>query len=274
MYASCDCLDDALNLFNKMPIRNTISWVTMIAGYVHKDEPREALKLFKMPQSISLESTGLIVVSVLKACFQTGEFGLGKQVHGWVLKVGLGKDLFLGSLFVGFYMKFRCLEGARFVFEQVCHRDTVLWTAMIAGYYREGKFVEVVDLFKDMGRKGVKKNNFTMSSVLRACGRIEDNGQLGRQVHAGAIKLGMEMDIYVKSSLVDMYGRCGLLHDARRVFEIVGDQRNDVCWNAMLTGYLQKGFYGEVIKLMYQMKAAGLKPQETMLKKARLACGG
>ncbi|XP_043720148.1 pentatricopeptide repeat-containing protein At1g31790-like [Telopea speciosissima] len=274
MYVSCDRLDAAQNLFDKMPVRSSISWVTMIAGYVHNDEPRKALWLFfKMPQRTSLESTGLVVVSVLKACFQTGEFGLGKQVHGWVLKIGFGKDLFLGSAFVDFYTKFGCLEGARFVFEQICRRDTVLWTAMIGGYCRVGKFVKVMDLFKDMGREGVKKNNFTMSSALRACGRIMDDGHLGRQVHASAIKLGVEMDLYVMSSLVDMYGRCGLLSDARRAFEIVGNQRNEVCWNAMLTGYLQKGFYDEGIKLMYQMKAAGLQPQDSMLKKARLACG-
>ncbi|KAJ4978751.1 hypothetical protein NE237_009531 [Protea cynaroides] len=274
MYAACGRLNAARKVFNEMPIRSSISWVTMIAGYVHNDEPRKALKLFvKMPQSTSLDSTGLVVVSVLKACFQTGDFGLGKQVHGLVLKPGFAKDLFLGSSLVDFYTKFGCLEGARFVFEQVCRRNTVLWTAMIAGYCREGRFDEVAELFKEMGREGVKKNHFTMSSALRACGRIEDDGLLGRQVHANAIKLGIEMDLYVQSSLIDMYGRCGLLHDARRAFEMVGNQRNEVCWNAMLTGYLQKGFYGEGIKLMYEMKAAGLQPQDSWLKKVRLGCG-
>ncbi|XP_010260473.1 PREDICTED: pentatricopeptide repeat-containing protein At1g31790 [Nelumbo nucifera] len=274
MYVACSRLDDARKVFDKMTIRDSISWATLIAGYVNHGDCKEAISLFlEMQQGSGLEFTDLIIVSIFKACVHIGEFGLGKQIHGWIFKVGYHKNLFFCSALINFYRKFKCLEDAQFVFNGANRRDTVLWNDIITGYSREGQFDEVLDIFKEMGRAGASKNNFTFSTVLRASGRVRDYGQCGKQVHASTIKLGVEMDLFVQSSLVDMYGRQGLLRDARRVFEMIGNERNDVCWNAMFIGYLQHGFYNDAIKFLYEMKAAGLQPQESMLTKLRIACG-
>ncbi|KAK3032604.1 hypothetical protein RJ639_037368 [Escallonia herrerae] len=124
-----------------------------------------------------------------------------------------------------------------------------------------------------MGREGTRKNSFTVSSVLKACGKIEDGGHCGRQVHANAIKLGLVSKNYVQSVLVGMYGRFGLVTDARRMFEINADGRNAACWSAMIAGYIRNGFSIEAIKILYEMNVAGLKPQESLLNEVMSACG-
>ena len=69
-----------------------------------------------------------------------------------------------------------------------------------------------------------------------------------------------------------MYGRSGLLQDARLVFETTRNERNVDSWNAMLMGYIQNGLYIEAVKFVYQMKAARVHPHESLLDKLRIAC--
>ncbi|KAK2977866.1 hypothetical protein RJ640_024584 [Escallonia rubra] len=273
MYVSCGCMEHARQVFDEMSIKDLHSWAAMIAGYAHNSGYEEAVELFvemqyhyyhdiddmlKFPMS-------WILVCILQACVHTENIALGSQIHGWLIKAGSSRDVFLSSSLINFYGKNGCLEGADFVFNQVSRRNTVIWTARIVNNCREERFGDVIDIYKEMGREGARKNSFTVSSVLKACRKIEDGGHCGRQVHADAIKLGLVSKNYVQSVLVGMYGRFGLVTDARRMFEINADGRNAACWSSMLAGYIRNGFSIEAIKILYEMNVAGLKPQESLL---------
>lgn len=306
MYALCSQLDATHSIFDGMPVRDSISWAILIAGHMDNGEPRIALKLFMQmmrEEDDQLRPTVLILVCVLKACVHVRDFNLGKQVHGWFLKrqasqgprSGLSsseEEIPIITSLISFYGRFGRLDTARRVFNERgrnCCNGVVLWTALIVSYCKEDCFEEVVSIFKEMGKAGRKKNHFTYPTVLRACGRLGDDGRLGRQVHAEAIKVGVESDVFVQSSLVDMYGRSGLFKDARKALEIAtattrlnrnnnlhhhhSNNNNDniVCWNAMLTAYTSQGCGTEAIKLLHEMKAAGIEPQESMLNQVRIA---
>ncbi|KAI3996915.1 hypothetical protein MKX01_021191 [Papaver californicum] len=307
MYASCGHLDSARQLFDKMTSKDSISWLIMIAAHVDHNSPEEALHLFSQmimqvqmqqprQQAVQYQNLKLMInmsiPSVLRACIHTGDFGLGKQVHGIVFKLGHVEDLIPCSSFIDFYAKFRCLDDSQRVFDHLLpshrNRDTVTWTSLMVAYCKEGYFEVVIELFNKMSRAGVKKNGFTVSTVLRACGKFsrgadgyenndDDRGLCGKQVHANAIKLGVvESDLYVQCSLVDMYGKCGLIKDSRMAFDWrkCSSKRSDVCWNAMLNTYMQHGSYKEAIKLLYLMKNIGLQPPELILNSLRIACAG
>lgn len=273
MYLSCGHLDIAQHMFDKMTFKDSCSWTILIAGYVEKGLYSEAISLFIDMQHQTVTLSIWITVCILKACVYTVNIGLGKQVHGQSLKAGFVTDSFLCSSLINFYGKLGCNGDAKFVLEQLSHHDTVIWTAVIVNSGREEDFKAAIDAFKDMGKMGIRKNNFTFSSVLRACGRINDGGWCGLQVHANAIKLGIESDIYVQCSLVDMYGKHGVLRIAESIFRWMGDRRNAVCWNAMLNSYIRHGLCHESIKFLYQMKEAGVEPQESMLNDVRIVCG-
>jgi pentatricopeptide repeat protein len=276
MHLSCGLFDTARHLFDRMIRKDFLTWATMILAYAANADYYEAVNLFLNMQSqfTFLEFPTWLIVCVLQACLCTKNMGLGKQVHASLLKLGIANDLFLNSSLMEFYGKFDCLEGADFVFNQLPRHNTMTWTARIISSCREDHFHDVFTYFTEMGRAGIKKSTFTFSSVLRACGRIDDHGHCGRQVHANAIKLGLDADTYVQCSLIDMYGRSGLLPDAKLAFEMIdGNKRNTACWNAMVTSYMCNGFYVEAIKFLYQMKAAGVQPQESLLNQLRIACG-
>ncbi|GMN48606.1 hypothetical protein TIFTF001_017769 [Ficus carica] len=274
MNVSCGHLDLAHDLFDKMPSKDFKSWATMIVAYVNNSNYQEALSLFlKMLHHISmLEFPSWIMVCLLKTCVCMKNVDLGKQVHCAAFKLGHANSLFFASCLINFYGKYRCLESANLVFNKLPHHNTMTWMARLINNSREELFLEVLRDFNEVGKAGIKKNALMFSSVLKACGRIHDCGRSGRQVHANAIKLGFESNIYVQCGLVDMYGRSGLLREAKRVFEKSSDKRNSACWNAMLGGYIRNAFYVEAIKFVYEMKAAGVQLQQSLLDELKISC--
>lgn len=283
MLVCCGCFDVAHQLFDEMPHRNYISLAIVIADLVDNQLFERVLEVFVRMHRwfVCFESdVGLqvVVVSFLKACVHLKKVDLGKMVHGWLLKVGCDRGLFVNTALVEFYGRTGCLWEANHVFfdrvQTDDHRDTVLWTGVIVNNCREQCYKEVVRIFGEMSEAGVRMNEYTFSNVLKACGRVGDDGSLGQQVHAIAIKHAVDKHVFVMCALIDMYGRCGLLKDAKKVFEMVDHRkRNSACWNAMVTGFIHQGLYIEALKMMYQMKAAGLQPQKSKIDEVRLACG-
>ncbi|GFP81521.1 pentatricopeptide repeat-containing protein at1g31790 [Phtheirospermum japonicum] len=279
MHVSCGCFEHARQLFDQMFLRDFNSWAIVIAGCVENDEHDEAIKLFvKMLREKGFEKAGDkemglsvsgILVCVLKACLCTMDFELGAQVHGWLWKMGYSKSVALSSFLISYYGKAKCFEGAESVFEHVPCRSTSAWTSRIVNYCNDGGFDEAVRVFKEMGREGVRKNGYTFSAVLKACRRMGDIG-IGRQVHANLMKLGLESDGYVHCALVDMYGKCGFIKDAARVFKV---GRYNASCNAMVKNYVRNGHRFEAIKVLYQMRVYGFEPCESVFDEVKLVCG-
>lgn len=281
LVAGC-CLEHARKMFDEMPVRDFNSWAILIAGSVEIGEDDEAMSLFvKMLLDKEFENAGAdqmelsvpgTVMCVLRACVCTEDFEFGRQVHGWLWKMGFSRNAGLSSFLISFYGKMKHYEGAQSVFEQVNCRDTAVWTSRIVNYCNNSEFENVVGVFKEMGREGVKKNEYTFSNVLKACrkmGAIE----YGRQVHANAVKSGLESDGFVQCALVDLYGKCGFLREAARAFGIGLKKRNNACYNAMFANYMQRGLCVEAIRTLYQMKMAGFEPRESMITEVEIACG-
>lgn len=277
MFVSCGLLDNARHVFDSMLVRDFHSWAILFVAYYENSEYENAMDVF-LGMLCQLGEMGFhfppwIWSCLLIACAYTVNVPLGMQVHGCLLKLGACDHVLISSSLIRFYGRFKCSEDANVVFNKVSRHNTLTWTAKIVSGCKEMHFSEALGDFKEMGRVGIKKDSFTFSSVLKACGRMRNHGSCGEQVHADTIKLGFDSDNYVQCSLVAMYGRSGLLRDAKLVFETTRNERNVDSWNAMLMGYIQNGLYIEAVKLVYQMKAAGMHPHESLLDKLRIACG-
>ncbi|KAL8239231.1 hypothetical protein R6Q59_015798 [Mikania micrantha] len=280
MFISCGCMHNARQVFDEMTKRDFNSWAIMIAGYADSGEYEKVINLFTNPKlqyiiySCNSFPVSWVFVCVLKACASTLNLTLGKQIHGWLMKSGYSDDLFVGSSLISFYGKIRSFKDGDLVFNGISsQRNVVIWTARINNSCKEENFHQVLDVFKEMGKAGIRKNSFTFSSVLSACAKVSDDGNCGEQIHANAIKLGLASKSYVQCGLVNMYGKFGLIENAKRAFDVNEKRRNRACWNAMLASYVQNGCLIEAIKFLYQMKAVGIQPQESRLNKLRSLCG-
>ncbi|XP_057854693.2 pentatricopeptide repeat-containing protein At2g13600 isoform X2 [Cryptomeria japonica] len=169
MYAKCNSIQRARELFDTMPERDVVSWTTMIAGYAKNGVLEEALQLLKeMPQQDAISWNAIIAryaqdglvekaleifkqmklagvtpnaatfVSILSACTKTGALEQGMDIHKSIRKIGLCSNVLVGSSLIDMYAKCGNIRKARELFDAMPQQDVVSWTAMIAGYGMHG----------------------------------------------------------------------------------------------------------------------------------------
>lgn len=158
----------------------------------------------------------------------------GQMAHCMVFKICLDNDDHVSHSLITMYARCSELAYARKVFDEICERDLVSWNSMISGYSKMGFAREAVGLFMEMRENGFEPDEVTLVIVLGACGDVGDLG-LGRWVERFVVEKKMEMNSFVGSALINMYGKCGDLISARRIFDGMA-KKDVVIWNAMITG--------------------------------------
>ncbi|KAL6986302.1 hypothetical protein U1Q18_019670 [Sarracenia purpurea var. burkii] len=98
----------------------------------------------------------------------------------------------------------------------------------------------------------------------------ERNLKLGSCIHANILKSGLDGDVFISNSLLDMYAKCQHLEDAAKVFDYMPN-RTVVSWTTMMSGFCQKGFLDEVLSLFLQMLET-VPPNEYTLAVVLQAC--
>ncbi|XP_024542630.1 pentatricopeptide repeat-containing protein At2g13600-like [Selaginella moellendorffii] len=97
-------------------------------------------------------------------------------------------------------------------------------------------------------------NAAALLAALKAASRARDI-ERGRQAHLEAIHGGLDSSVFVASSLIDMYAKCGRMEEARAVFDGIL-HRDVVSWSSIILGYAQNG-QGEVaLELFVEMQRA------------------
>ncbi|GAB4851574.1 Putative pentatricopeptide repeat-containing protein At3g13770, mitochondrial [Ancistrocladus abbreviatus] len=95
----------------------------------------------------------------------------------------------------------------------------------------------------------------------------------GQRVHAHMIKTHYLPPVYLRTRLVVLYCKCGVLRDAREVFDEM-PERNVVSWTAMISGYSQRGFASEALNLFLYMLRSGTEPNEFTFATVLNSCTG
>jgi len=113
-------------------------------------------------------------------------------------------------------------------------------------------------------------NEFLLASVLRACTQSRAV-PFGEQVHGTALKLGLDVNLYVGTALTNLYAKVAFMDAAMRVFHAL-PAKNPVTWTAVITGYSQIGQGGRALDLFQKMGVQGVRPDRFVLASAVSAC--
>uniref|UniRef100_A0A9I9DGW5 DYW domain-containing protein n=1 Tax=Cucumis melo TaxID=3656 RepID=A0A9I9DGW5_CUCME len=259
-YVKLGLLSDARKVFDEMPEKNTVSFVTLIHGYAQSNKFIEAFELFARLHGEGHELNPFVFTTVLKLLVSMEWAELGRIVHGCVLKVGYGSNTFIGTALIDAYSVSGCVSMAREVFDGISCKDMVSWTGMIASYAENDCFSEALEFFSQMRVAGFKPNNFTFAGVLKACLGLQ-NFDAGKTVHCSVLKTNYERDLYVGVGLLELYTRCGDNDDAWRAF---GDMpKNDVIpWSFMISRFAQSGQSEKALEIFCQMRRAFVTPNQ------------
>jgi pentatricopeptide repeat protein len=93
----------------------------------------------------------------------------------------------------------------------------------------------------------------------------------GKQVHAHSLKSVINPEVVMLNNLVNMYTKCGLLENARQVFDEMLE-RNIVSWTILIMAYAQDGVGEEALKLFGQMQREGIKMDQLIFSSVLKAC--
>ncbi|KAK8606688.1 hypothetical protein V6N13_052453 [Hibiscus sabdariffa] len=213
-------IEDAELIFNRLVEANSVSYNLMIKGYAACGRAEDSKRLFEEMSERTIVSTN----TMISVYSRSGE---------------IDKALRL----------FEVTRG---------ERNSVTWNSMMSGYIQNEQYKEALMLYLNMCRLQIVRTRSTFSVLFHACS-CRRSLQQGQLLHAHLTKTPFQSNVYVGTSLVDMYSKCGSIADAHRSFSSIYSP-NVAAWTAIINGYAHHGLGSQAISLFEHMLEKGMVP--------------
>ncbi|XP_020576486.1 pentatricopeptide repeat-containing protein At3g21470 [Phalaenopsis equestris] len=295
MYGKCKKVALARKFFDEMPVKNLVTYNSMIGGYCMNGDLVSASALFHLTPgrtpvtwAVMIEGyAGIENLAAARKIFNSTPPWM-KTVVTWTVMINgyaangemdAARELFeempvknayvWSSMITGCFKKGNACE-AKALFDRIQAPNLINWNALIAGYAKIGFCEEALGAFRQMQESGIGPDEFTVSCILSACAQL---GSLdsAMEVHEFIRRRKIKMNCFVLNGLVDMYAKCGDLDKARRIFNTM-IIRNDSCWNSMISGLASHGWSEEALELFSLMEASEVKPNSITFLVVLSAC--
>ncbi|KAF9620413.1 hypothetical protein IFM89_012590 [Coptis chinensis] len=183
------------------------------------------------------------------------------------------------------YGKCASLNSGRKLFDEMSERNVGVWNAMISLYAGCKNVGTAIQLFEVMD---VKPNASTFNSIMSGLSELDGGctkvlafyrrmrefgvkpscvtvlgllcvfvgaGALNsvKEIHGSSIRNGIDLHLQLSSGLIEVYGRCGCLRNARCVFERM-DERDVVAWSSMVSAYALHGEAESALSIFREME--------------------
>ncbi|KAM7514742.1 hypothetical protein LguiA_004325 [Lonicera macranthoides] len=237
--------------------------------------------------------------NLIDHCLSLKSSDFAKFIHAQLIKLGYNTNTFLGNRCVDLFSKVGtvkdalqafdeitdkniiswniCLKvlvqshdltSARKVFDEIPERDVVTWNSMISGYASNGYVDCMLELLLEMQNAGIRPSVFTFS-ILVSCVRC---AHTGKQIHGSMIRNGVNLSsVIVGNSLVDMYGKLGLLDYSFGVF-LTMEELDIISWNSLISGCCKLGYEELALNQFRAMRATGNLPDEFTVSTITTVC--
>ncbi|XP_024542480.1 pentatricopeptide repeat-containing protein At2g22070 [Selaginella moellendorffii] len=255
LYSRVGSYEDAMAKFENMSQRDVVSWNGIIAACNQQSRPANSIVMFRKMELEGLRGDRSTFTSVIEACACLPDLTLGQLLHYRMITLGCELDTVLGTNLINMYSRCDVPDKAIEVFDAMHNKSVVVWTAMIAAHSQQGQGLEALELFKRMDIEGVRADKVAFSLVLDVCANLAALAQ-ARILHATVAGTELEQDMVVKNTLVNMYGKCGKLNEARQVFEKMAS-KDMVSWTSIIAAYAQQGSASAAFELFHAMQQAG-----------------
>ncbi|KAK6135753.1 hypothetical protein DH2020_030448 [Rehmannia glutinosa] len=229
---------------------------------IHKRNRVVGSKLFEFGATYESSEKDQVqeLIDQLHRCAEKRLLTGARVVHGFVLKSEFDDNnlLMLLNHVMHAYLKCSDFKSAKIVFDYLPRKNVFSWSVMIVGFNQQEFFRDGLNYFCKMMDHGVLPDGFAYSAVLQSCIGM-DCVVLGDMVHNQIIVRGFGSHVVVSTALLNMYAKLGKIEKAYRVFNSMAE-RNDVSWNAMISGLTANGLHLEAFDLFLKMKKQGFVP--------------
>ncbi|KAH7435789.1 hypothetical protein KP509_06G079800 [Ceratopteris richardii] len=269
LYLKCGLLEEALDVFSGLAERDVFLWTNILLGFTEYGCDEKALSCLEWMQLDGVSPSSATYVCSLKACGPAAN--TVRQLHLEITKKGFEDNDRVGNALVDMYGKCSLLTDAHCTFERLPSQDVIAYTALISGYAEHGFVQRALEILNLMVQKGVSPSSITYISSLKACANLGYINK-GQGIHIDILKYGYENNQVIGNVLVDMYVKCGLVAEAREVFNYL-DHQCDISWNTLIVGYADCGEIEDVLALFQDMQLYGIHPNPATLLCSLKACG-
>lgn len=280
LYARYSSIHHAHKLFEETPHKTVYLWNALLRSYCYEGEWVETLALFRRMNYVSsmlIEDSqthrpdNYSVPIALKSCAGLRNVLLGEMIYGFVKKVRIEGDMFVGSALIDLYCKCGQMNDAVKVFMEYPKPDVVLWTSIVSGYEQSGSPELALDFFSRMVvLEKVSPDPVTLVSVASACARLSDFKR-GRSVHGFVKRKGLDTKLCLANSLLNLYGKTGSVKSAANLFKEMPD-KDVISWSSMVACYADNGEETNALDLFNEMLEKRIKPNWVTMVSALRAC--
>ncbi|KAK9067848.1 hypothetical protein SSX86_011959 [Deinandra increscens subsp. villosa] len=297
LYGKCgsDGVDLACKVFDQMPVRDVVSWNTMIAMYMDCGEVGPAVRLFESMPERSVVTWNSVITGLAKNgkmeyarsvfdkmpkrnevswnCLISGYLKAGDLRNAEVVFNEMPvKSVVACTAIISGYASIGDVESARKMFDSIgSKRNVVTWNAMISCYINKSMFDEALSLFRQMSVDGkCKPDQVTLTSIVSACshlGSLENGKWVSFYINKNKIKMSTPLG----NALIDMFAKCGDIRSSKSVF----NQMSNKCvitWTTMVSSLAVHGMCKEALALFNKMCVEGTKPDDVMFIAVLSAC--
>lgn len=223
-----------------------------------------------LPGGLSLSRDA--IYRFLQVCYKDKDLAGGRRLHSLMIMGDFNRLAALGDHLIRLFAA--CggtLLESSLVFCASEQPNCYTWQAIIFAHSLMDQHDHALQLYINMQVEGIIPGAFVLSSILKACGSLASVHH-GKSIHDYMIMVGLDSNLVLGSSLLDMYGKCGLPLEARAVFNAL-PSKNAVAWSSMMAAYVQHGWGLPALELFEAMQEeAGTQTDEVSFLFALKAC--
>lgn len=224
------------------------------------------------------------------------------QIQAHFIASGIFRNPFWAGRILQWSSDFGDIDYTVLIFRYIYYPDRLCVNTVIEAYSNSSVPFQAVVFYFEWLRNGLLPNSYTLVPLVRSCAKMA-SVKSGQKCHGQAFKNGVDSILPVQNALIHMYGCCGEVGFASKVFAEmskrdmvswnsivdgycrVGNlgsahnlfdrmpERNHISWNIMINGYLKGGNPGCGLKLFREMVKTGLRGSDTTMVTMLTACG-
>ncbi|KAJ6802248.1 putative pentatricopeptide repeat-containing protein, mitochondrial [Iris pallida] len=194
------------------------------------------------------------------------------RIHALLILTGsLSRTPHAPAHLIAAYSRLEDIPAARSVLRTTSRPSILAYNSLLIALSRCGSPHQVLSLYRHLlsvGRPLPDSSTFTVS--LKACAQLSDLSS-GVEVRSHADSLGYSRDLFVCSSLVNLYAKCGDMEGAAEVFDGM-PKRDLVSWTTMVTGFVNARQPVEAIQAYRRMRLDGVEEDGIVMVGLARAC--
>ncbi|KAG9152200.1 hypothetical protein Leryth_016393 [Lithospermum erythrorhizon] len=263
MYSRFGNLRDAIKVFDEMPLRDTVSWNSIVSGFLRCGWGDIGFGYFEMMLGGACGVDHASFTTILSVCDGVERVRVSEMIHGLAVLSGYDGEVSVGNALVTAYFRCRSVDSGRRKFDEMIERNVISWTAVISGLEENEWYEDSLKMFVEMCSGYVVPNHLTFLAALLSCSGFQALKE-GRQIHGMVWKSGMQSDVCIESALMDMYSKCGSADEAWQIFECA-EFIDEISMTVILASFAQNGLGEEAIRIFVKIVKAGMQIDPSMI---------